>query len=136
MLEIPAAIQGDEKLGRAVFDAEKAKFALKGKIPPRIFQEKLGVRELSVDRLNYVELTEAAATQKSLRGRDCHGWAVLSVSAICQNARQLIPDPIVPTQLYHAYILLPEFPADQAFNQQKIHALELAMSAQWQPAAQ
>jgi hypothetical protein len=134
MPEIPTEIQNDEKLGRAVFDADKAKLALKGKIPPRIFQEKLGVRELSVDRLNYVALPVAAETQKNLRGRDCHGWAVLSVSAICQNARQIIPDPIVPMQLYHAYILLPEFPEDQAFNQQKIHALELAMSAQWQAA--
>jgi hypothetical protein len=134
MPDVPDEIQGDENIGRAVFDTDKAKQAVKGKIPPRVFQEKSGVRELSVDRLNYIDLAAAAAIQKGLRDKDCQGWAVLGVGAVCENGRQLIADPVLPNREHHAFILLPEMSDDQAFVQQKTHALELAMKAQWQAA--
>jgi hypothetical protein len=134
MPSVPDAIGDQEELGRAVFDSKHAKRAQKGTITPNVFQEKLGVRELSVDRLSYVNLKGAAEVQKALRGRECRGWAVLNVAAASQSGRKVFPDPILPLQPHHAYICLPEFTEEEAFNVQKTHALELAMNALWREA--
>lgn len=134
MPSVPDAIGNQEELGRAVFDSKHAKRAQKGTIVPNVFQERLGVRDISVDRLSYVDLKVAAEVQKSLRDRDCRGWAVLSVAAASQSGREVFPDPILPLQPHHAYICLPEFPEEEAFNAQKTHALELAMNAVWREA--
>ncbi|WP_271541359.1 hypothetical protein [Bradyrhizobium sp. CCBAU 45321] len=125
-----------EELGRAIFDSKDVKSAVnKGSIPPKVFLEKKGVNELSVDRLHYVSsLATAAAVQTGLRGRPCRGWAKLLQEAAAKNNREVHPDPIEPHQLHHAFIRLPFDPSlepDKAFDIQYAHALELAMLAQW-----
>jgi len=121
-------------LGRAVFDSKHADRAKRGAIPPKVFQEKTGVRELSVDRLAHVEARAAAALQKKFRNRDCRGWAVVQAAFASLNGRSVLADPILPDQPHHAHILLPQFTEDEAFNTQKQHALELAMKAIWREA--
>lgn len=134
MPSCPTDIGPQEPLGRAVFDTKKADDAKKGKVHPKIFQEQLGVRELSVDRLAYVDLKIAAALQTDLRGRQCRGWAVVQAATASKNGRTVVADPMLPLQPHHAHILLPSFAEDQAFYVQKQHALELAMIASWREA--
>ena len=131
---IPDTIDLNEPIGRAVFDSKHANHARKNAVPPKVFQEKLGVLELSVDRLSHVSLQTAADVQTSLRGRDCRGWAVIVASVACDNGRTINSDPIAPHQLHHAFIRLPECPEEELFNEQKKHAVELAMKARWQEA--
>ena len=130
----PDKLQPREKLGRALFDSKHVKGAARGIIPPKVFLERQGVNELSVDRLDYAALDEAANLQSRLRGRTCGGWATLSLEATAANGRDVHPDPIHPDQLWHAYILLPfaaQIEPDKAFIIQNTHAVELAMNASW-----
>ena len=132
----PDQLQPAEALGRAIFDGKDVKSAAnKGTIPPKVFLEKKGVNELSVDRLHFVvDLVTAAAVQTRLRGRACRGWAKMAVEEAAKNGRKVHPDPIKPDQLHHAFILLPfasPIEPEAAFNIQYAHALELAMSASW-----
>lgn len=133
-MPIPDVIDPSEPLGRAVFDSKHANHARKNNVPPKVFQERLGVRELSIDRLSYADLKAAAAVQTKLRERECRGWAVISGSVAFESGRTAVHDPIEPYQPYHAFILLPECPEAEAFNEQKKHAVEMAMRAQWQEA--
>ncbi|WP_024509697.1 hypothetical protein [Bradyrhizobium sp. ARR65] len=133
----PNQLQSGETLGRAIFDSKHVKAAGRGLIPPKVFLEKQGVNELSVDRLDYVDFEQAAEVQGNLRGRPCRGWAKLLVEAAAENGRQVHPDPIPPDQLCHAYILLPfaqPIEPEQAFVIQTAHALQLAMQAAWHQA--
>jgi hypothetical protein len=134
----PDTLQPREELGRAIFDSKHAKNAKRGVVPPKVFLEKPGESELSVDRLGYANLRLAANAQTQLRQRDCRGWATLLLEAAANNGRQVLPDPILPDRLYHAFILLPFDPPpsnpEQAFVVQNTHAVELAMSASWREA--
>src|SRR5262249_7391961 len=129
-----ALLSDSEDLGRAVFDGTKAAAAVRGKIVPRIFQERLGVQELSVDRLSIVNHSYASSIQSKLRSRTCLGWAVVSVEKATSNRRLVKIDPIPPDQLHHANIVLPNVSTEEQFDEQKQHALELAMLARWEPA--
>jgi hypothetical protein len=130
----PDALQPGEELGRAIFDSKHVKHAKRGIVLPKVFLEKPGENEMSVDRLRYADLREAAATHTRLRTRDCQGWAKLPLEQAALNGRQVRPDPIEPDRLYHAYILLPfaaSIKPEEAFVIQNTHAVELAMKAAW-----
>jgi hypothetical protein len=137
---IPPVVALQEELGRAVFDSRKVDRAKKGTIVPTIFQERLGVRELSVDRLGYIDLKDAANLQTELRSeaegqpRHCKGWAVVTAADASQKGRVAVSDPILPRQPHHANIVLPAFAEDEAFNVQKEHAVDLAARAAWRDA--
>jgi hypothetical protein len=133
----PDQLQTGEALGRGIFDSKHVKGAIRGVIPPKVFLEKEGVNDISVDRLDYADLDQAVAVQSRLRGRPCRGWAKLVLEAAAANGRRVLPDPIPPDQLCHAYILLPfaqPIAPDKAFIVQHTHAVELAMKASWLPA--
>jgi hypothetical protein len=128
---LPTKISDTEQLGRAVFDTDKAKRAARdGQIAPRVFQEKLGVRELSVDRLSFGHHSEIAAFQDEARGRACRGWAVVTAEIARRHDRDVQPQPL-PKNPYHGNIILPLSPEDEALEAQKEHALELTVAAIW-----
>jgi hypothetical protein len=133
----PNDLQPMEILGRAVFDSKHVKNALRGVIPPKVFLERAGENEMSVDRMDYADPIQAAQVQTRLRGRSCRGWAVLSLEVASEEGRQVFPDPIEPDQLCHAYILLPfasPIEPEKAFAIQNTHAVQLAMNAAWRGA--
>src|SRR5207248_1368950 len=70
----------------------------------------LNCPELSVDRLTYADVRQAAEAQTALRERQCRGWAKLPLVAASANGREVHPDPVRPDRLHHAFILLPLLP--------------------------
>jgi hypothetical protein len=134
MVELPAFNQ-DEALGRAVWDSKKARTAaVSGNIHWRIFREKDGVKDLSVDRISHGGLAGLATLHDTEReGQKFHGWASISFSNAAKMDRVVKPDPIEPINPYHALIVLPEAEAVEFIEAQYQHALNLAMSASWLP---
>ena len=137
MLELPS-LTIEEELGRAVWDSKKAKQATAGKVHFRVFRERDGVRDLSVDRLSYGGLDSLAKLHDLERSPQMfQGWAIVSVEHACQLNRAVKPDAIVPENIYHALIILPDATDEQEFiDAQTQHALNLAMAAHWQPRPQ
>jgi hypothetical protein len=128
---LPDVIEDAEDLGRAIFDGKKAAAAKKGKFHPRVFTERDGVKDLSVDRLSFGDLQVIAAIQDTERGTHCHGWAVVSAASARQNGRTVISDRL-DSNPYHALIVLPEAPTPEEFIAKQIeHGVELALAAQW-----
>jgi hypothetical protein len=134
MIELPAEIDDCETLGRCVFDGKVHKAAQKGNFHPRVFIERDGIRDLSVDRLSFGGLEEIATYQDRQRGRPCHGWAAVSAAVALQMNRQVKPDPVVPQNPYHALIVLPSADTPEEFvARQREHGVDLAMAAHWCP---
>lgn len=131
MSELPP-LTGKEEIGRAVWDSKKAKQAATGNIHWKIFREKDGVRDLSVDRVSYGGLATLAICHGEERtNQQFHGWAVVSVDRALRMGRSVQPDPIAPTNAYHALIILPEAAEQEFVDAQYEHALDLAMAARW-----
>jgi hypothetical protein len=134
MVNLPPEIADPEALGRAVFDGKKARRAARdGQIAPRVFEEKAGVRELSVDRLSFGDHDQIAHVQDEERGQPCLGWAWITAEHARKGNRKVLPDPVLPHKPYHANIILPEAPEDEFLALQKEHATEMAMAAKWLP---
>jgi hypothetical protein len=134
MIELPQTIDAVEEIGRGIFDLKKARQACAGKIHPRVFREKDGFRELSVDRLSFGGHSEVSAAHDNEReGQSFYGWAALSANDACRNGRTIRAAPIVLTNPYHAEIVLPESSEIDFVDEQDQHALSLAMLARWLP---
>jgi hypothetical protein len=87
----PLALQ--EEVGRAVWDSKKAKRAATGNIHWKIFREKDGVSDLSVDRVSHGGLAELSALHDTERsGQDFQGWAALAVHRASQMRRTVRSD--------------------------------------------
>jgi hypothetical protein len=128
---LPNDIGDDETLGRAVFDSQKARRAARdGTIHPKVFREKDGVRELSVDRMSFGNHLPIANSHDELRQQKCLGWATVASRAAKRSGRTVFADPIKPANPYHAVVLLPELGEDPRDAQHE-HAVELATAAQW-----
>jgi hypothetical protein len=131
---LPERIEASELLGRGVFDRSTAKDAARGKVPPKVFREKLGVRELSTDRLSFGELERIAQSHKGeRREQDFHGWAVLTCADASLMGRTVVPNTIPPNSRWHAEILLPAFVGSDAKEDQVAHSVNLANHATWKP---
>jgi hypothetical protein len=132
MIVLPSAIGSEELLGRGIFDSRKAKHAQRGKIPPSVFRERSGVRELSVDRLSFGGHDQISALHDAERsGQRFHGWATLKAADACRAGRIVEARPIETINPYHAEIVLPEFIGPDIDEEQEQHALNLAMAATW-----
>ena len=134
MSPLPDTIDPSETLGRGVFDSRKAEHAQRGVIPPAVFREKSGVRELSADHLsfgNHEKISSVHDTERS--GQRFHGWATLSAEDASRFGRTVVANPILPQNLYHAEIILPDMSGLDADEEQDQHALNLAMLATWLP---
>lgn len=129
---ISLEIAPEELLGRGVFDSRRARQARAGKIVPRIFRERDGVRELSVDRLSHADLVELAKLHNRQRApQSLYGWAHLSAVDAAMDGRTIRPSPILPDNPFHAEIVLPVNDELEISEEQDQHALNLAMSARW-----
>ncbi|MGU3543666.1 hypothetical protein [Methylobacterium sp. A52T] len=130
MSDINPEIDTDELLGRAIFDSKKAKSAAKGTIPPKVFRERDGVRELSVDRLSIGDVGALIKTHDEERvGQSLQGWAVVTRSAACEMNRTVV-GVVTPTNPWHAEIVL-NFAGDADPDEQTQHAVNLANNAEW-----
>ena len=131
---LPTNIDSGESVGRGVFDTKKAKHARAGKIQPRIFRERNGIGELSVDRLSYGNHTQIGALHDRERSpQRLFGWAQLSTEDARKNGRSVVARPIIPNNPYHAEIVLPQVDPSEMTEEQDQHALNLAMLSTWLP---
>ena len=132
--------QGDdpalsEALGRGVFSSKYASRARRSGIPKRVFLEREGVTEISVDRLDLMsgekahEMARAAADKRSA---NFYGWAVLITEIACRSNRRVKASPTAENP-YHADIVLPAS-AGEDYEEQVRHAQELADESRWREA--
>jgi hypothetical protein len=132
VLPLPDVVDDGEDLGRAIFDSAKAKRAAKmGEFHPRVFIERDGEKDLSVDRLSFGDLEVIASIKDEERGRRCHGWAAVS-AASARKAKRTVASDKLQDNPYHALIILPEATTrEEFFAAQREHGIELALAAQW-----
>lgn len=131
MTDINLIVDDIEDLGRAVFDGRKARDASRGKIHPRIFKERNGVKSLSVDRLTIACIPQLVATHDSERAdQNFHGWAVVSYPAATQMSR-VVYGLQTDSNPWHAEIQLCASEAELLEEEQTEHALNLANNASW-----
>ena len=127
-------------LGRGVFLDRLARRAERtGTVPRKVFLEREGVVDISVDRLDFLEPEEAAKlSDKVAEGRHLpngrrlkfHGWAVISAEKARLSHRKVIASPILNSNPYHADIRLPD-PVVNKLDEQIRHAHELADESTW-----
>jgi hypothetical protein len=130
--ELPEEIGRDELLGRGIFDSRKARQAQRGRVPPGVFRERTGIRELSVDRLSFGHHEQISEIHNAERaGQQFHGWATVLVANAEGNGREVVARPILPSNPYHAEIVLPDMEGLDADEEQEAHALSLAMLSTW-----
>lgn len=133
MTDMPDVVEPTEILGRAVFDSSKAADAIKGKIHPKVFRERAGIKELSTDRLNFADketLIDLHDTQRA--PRQLQGWATITC-AHASEMRRVVEANEVPGNPWHADIILPLSDDPDPIEEQKAHSLNLANLAKWQP---
>lgn len=122
-----------ESLGRGVFSSNDASRAGRSGVPKRVFLERRGTTEISVDRLDLMSKVEAVETARAVadnRGRNFYGWAVLVTERACRSGRRVRASPIAENP-YHADIILPDS-AGEDYEEQVRHAQELADDSRWQ----
>lgn len=126
-------LRASDSLGRCVFSRSRAeRAARRGVIAHDIFLERIGVADISVDRLDHApgRMMDAIA-QRAARARNqqFHGWAEIKVEVAARNGREVIPTPVCGNR-YHADIRL-NIHAIERRDRQKAHAHELAANARW-----
>lgn len=128
-------IEQDERLGRSIVASRAAKtWRTSGVIIRNVFLEAEGAPSLSVDRMDHATLNEMAVlgrkrAQNRKPQRQLHGWAVITVGKAASNRRTVEATP-QPDNIYHADIFL-NIVGDEARDQQKAHATELAARSRW-----
>ena len=129
----PDDLAPNEKLGRGVFSSDDQKRAQRlGKVRPKVFLEKRGNTEISVNRIDCMSPQEEAAIGNklaALRKRTFYGWAIVTVKQACANHRRVSATPQDDNR-YHADIILPD-PAGEDYEEQMRHAQELADTSCW-----
>ena len=106
-------------------------------MPRRVFLERWGEVEISVDRLNFAEPEEMAALGDSVaasrssvnRKVTFYGWLVIAAEDAESNGRQVVYTP-QPDNPYHTDIILPDSTAEDR-DEQISHAQELADASRW-----
>ena len=131
-MTVPDQIRRDENLGRGVFSSNHAKRARREKIPVRVFLEREGVAEISVDRLDHApraEAVEIADSNAAAREAKFYGWAVILAQQADANRREARASPKLDNP-YHADIVLPDSAVEDR-DEQISHAQELADNSSW-----
>lgn len=128
-------LEQDERLGRSIVASRAAKtWRTSGVIIRDVFLEAVEAPSLSVDRMDHATLDEMAVLgRKRAKNRkpprQLHGWAVITVRKAASNRRTVEATP-QPDNIYHADIFL-NIVGDEARDQQKGHATELAARSRW-----
>ena len=134
-MTVPNTIAPNEALGRGVFSSKERDRAQRlGEVRLRVFLEKRGNTEISVDRLDHgspEELTEIGNRVAAAREgkRTFYGWAVVAAKDASANQRRVKATP-KPDNPYHADIVLPNI-ASEDREEQIRHAQELADVSCW-----
>lgn len=138
-------INDSERLGRQVSDGSKAKKAAGGKFTPKIFMpNSKGDRVVSLDRLDMAPLLNVAkiafAHATAIR-KTFYGWANVRARFVRENGRTVEHVPELGNE-YHSEVYYPlktcgknltELQLKQWNEEAKEHAIDLALSAEWQP---
>lgn len=125
-------IAPEEDLGRGIFSSKQARRARRSGVRLNVFLERPGQLRISVDRLSLASEDAAVAVAESVavaRGARFHGWAVITADLAGANGRRVVATP-VPTNPFHADIVLPELAAHDLATQRK-HAQQLADASRW-----
>ena len=132
MLKKTDSLALSENLGRGVFSRKYATRASRSGIPKRVFLERRGVTEISVDRLDLLSEESASEIIRMVaerRGLNFYGWAVLVAESACRSGRRVRASPTGENPR-HADIILPD-PAGEDYEDQVRHAQELADDSRW-----
>ena len=139
-VESPGPVGDWEELGRRIFSRSAAKDAARKRVPFHVFLEKIGVKELSVDRLTVAEAEpegiaevvadarQAAAGRKEPPNVFC-GWAVVNAEAVRETGGQAKDSPL-PNNRYHADVIFPDAKME-SWDAQKGYATTLAGKSFW-----
>ena len=128
-MTVPHRIRDGESLGRGVFSRRNVRRA---RVLYRVFLERAGVAEISVDRLDHAPPAEAVAiADGNATGRSAtfYGWAVVTAQKANANGRQVKASPKLDNP-YHADIVLPDLSVEDQ-DEQIRHAQELADNSSW-----
>ena len=138
----PGPVGDWEELGRRIFSRSAAKDAARNRIPFHIFLEKIGIKDLSVDRLTVAETEQegmaevvadalqAAASRENPPNVFC-GWAVVNAEAV-KGTGGLAKESPLPNNRYHADVIFPEASMESE-DAQKGYATTLAGMSCWKP---
>jgi hypothetical protein len=124
-------IKSDERLGRRVFSSKDLRRLRASKPVPDIFKPKLGVSDISMDRLDHCSLEDLAnivIATSGQRASNFGGWAALTVSDAVRNNRQVRESAQLDNP-YHADIVIPLLGPDEDQEIRNAHAVELAAHA-------
>jgi len=130
-------LRTSDQLGREIFSQGRvAKIRKHGRVPFDVFQEKLGVSSISVNRLNHASdtlLAEIGDRNGQLRDppKRLLGWAVVTVSSASQGGREVIASPR-PLNPFHGEIALPTTALGDR-NIARSHAMDVAAEASYRP---
>lgn len=137
---IPSFVSAWEELGRDIFSERQSKQAANGTVPLQVFLERIGIRELSVDRLTCAPTTaEVAAIAERVGARrdpprNFYGWAVVETGKVRQIGGRVKASPL-PCNPYHADIVFPDT-AVESEEAQRQYAAKLAGKSKWRPRPQ
>lgn len=125
-----------EELGRSVLSRSHRRRAAGGVIPYRVFLERAGERNISVDRLSVAPPAESIANAHWIASqrdppRNFYGWAVVDVEHARNAGCDVAASPL-PNNPYHADIVLPDSAVGNR-DAQKQYAVTLAAMAKWRP---
>ena len=132
-MERSSNIASWEELGRGVYSSKYARRSRNGRIPVKVFLERLGETRVSVDRLTIAPTNEAIAIASARAiGRDgtFRGWAVVNVEGATGSGRTIVASPIFDENPYHADIVLSQSETIDREEQTR-HAQELADASRW-----
>ncbi len=136
----PGPVGDGEDLGRRVFSLSIARQAARNRVPRRVFEERPGTKELSVDRLTVagdigiaviVADALAAAASRPQPPNTFSGWAVVDAGKVRYAGCGVIDSP-TSTSPYHADIVLPDAAMESA-DAQRQYATTLAGMSRWRP---
>lgn len=133
----PEALGPSESLGRGVFSSKQAARSRRSGVPKRVFLERKGRTEISVDRLDFASGRSAGEIARGVaeeRGQSFYGWAVIAAEDACRSGRSVRASPTAENPR-HADILLPAL-AGEDYEEQIRHAQELADDSHWREAAE
>lgn len=137
----PGPVGDWEEVGRRVFSRSDARHAANNKVPRKIFEERLGRKELSADRLTLAGETGIAgvvadavnaAANRPQPPNSFSGWAVVTAEKARNAGCEVIASPQLPANPYHADIVLPDA-AMESLDARRHYAATLASMARWRP---
>ena len=131
-MSVPNRIAPAEELGRGISSRRNARRAERSNIPYHEFLPRIGVTEISVDRLSVGSLKESTAIADA-RNPTFYGWAVVIAEDAGRSGRKVAATPLEGNPR-HADIILPASAAKDR-DEQRRHAQELRDLSTWRPRA-